>query len=238
LAGTEVVFETWLSKSEHSWLYDHGVGGRAIMPGTGLAELLRAAAEQHFDGERVEVLSLVVQAPLRLPEVGAKRVQVVIRDEGGRFEATVYGRDGEGGAGEWVVHGSGELRRADALRDSYLDLEAIRQRCGVAVDVEAAYKAFSAMDMDYGPAFQGLRSVWRGENEALAHLRLPETVEGVEAYGVHPALLDAAIQAIWADMAIRLQAEGPEATQGKLYLLFAMDRVRKAKATVSPPTSY
>ena len=41
----------WLSRSTHGWLYEHRVGGQARVPGAGLAELLRAAAEHRYEGE-------------------------------------------------------------------------------------------------------------------------------------------------------------------------------------------
>ncbi|MGW5450346.1 KR domain-containing protein, partial [Streptomyces asiaticus] len=47
----------------------------------------------------------------------------------------------------------------------------------------------------YGPAFQGLRTVWRRGEEVFAEVALPdEHREEAAGYGIHPALLDAALQ--------------------------------------------
>src|SRR5205807_1318379 len=48
----------------------------------------------------------------------------------------------------------------------------------------------------YGPAFQGLRAVWRRGAEVFAEVRLPEQADDAVAYGIHPALLDAALHPI------------------------------------------
>ncbi|MEO6086871.1 MAG: SDR family NAD(P)-dependent oxidoreductase, partial [Umezawaea sp.] len=46
------------------------------------------------------------------------------------------------------------------------------------------------------PVFQGLRAVWRRDGEVFAEVALPEQVEDAGAFGLHPALLDAALHAV------------------------------------------
>ena len=49
----------------------------------------------------------------------------------------------------------------------------------------------------YGPVFRGLRAAWRLGGEVFAEVRLPEGRAGdAGSFGVHPALLDAVLQAI------------------------------------------
>jgi acyl transferase domain-containing protein len=173
-------------------LYEHRVGDHALMPGAGLAELVRAAAEHAYEGEAAEVVSLVLQAPLVLPEHGGQRVQVVIKDEG---EATVYSQPAEASSGaRWTLHASAEVRRFKETSLVALDLSAIRRQCPNVVDVAHVYETARDAGLDYGEAFRGLRSLHSGEGEALGEVQLPEGVEAVESYGIHPALLDAAFQ--------------------------------------------
>ncbi|MCZ0975399.1 polyketide synthase dehydratase domain-containing protein [Streptomyces albulus] len=50
----------------------------------------------------------------------------------------------------------------------------------------------------YGPAFQGLLAVWRRDGEVFAEAALPEAGRpDAEAFGLHPALLDAGLHAAW-----------------------------------------
>ena len=52
----------------------------------------------------------------------------------------------------------------------------------------------------YGPAFRGLRAAWRRGTDVFAEVALPaETAADAGAFGLHPALLDAALHAILAD---------------------------------------
>jgi acyl carrier protein len=63
------------------------------------------------------------------------------------------------------------------------------------VDVDEVHAAAAAKGLDYGAAFRGMRRLRCGPGEALAEVRLPEEVNGAESYGIHPALLDAAVHA-------------------------------------------
>ncbi|XXY19860.1 beta-ketoacyl synthase N-terminal-like domain-containing protein [Sorangium sp. So ce216] len=59
------------------------------------------------------------------------------------------------------------------------------------------YSQLTARGVEYGGAFRAIEGVWWNESEVLARLRLPEELSsGVGAYRAHPALLDAAFQAI------------------------------------------
>ncbi|HVR06985.1 MAG TPA: type I polyketide synthase, partial [Thermoanaerobaculia bacterium] len=217
MAGAAAVYEAAVSRPAQSWLYDHRVGDRALMPGAGMAELVRAAGEHCSGGAAVEVMSLVLVTPLVLPEQGAQRVQVVVKEEeDGRREVSVYSRGSA--EAEWTLHASGEVRVAEASAPR-MDLAAVRSRCGEPVEVSQAYDEFAAAGLAYGAAFQGLQKLWRGPGEALAEVSLADGVEGAERYGVHPALLDAAFQSV-----IGMAPQGTAHEPG-LSLPFAMERV-------------
>ncbi|MGW3291257.1 type I polyketide synthase, partial [Streptomyces sp. NPDC001002] len=62
------------------------------------------------------------------------------------------------------------------------------------VDLDGFYEGRRAAGLEYGPAFQGLTAVWTEGEEVYAEVALPEGQEP-GAFGIHPALLDAALQA-------------------------------------------
>ena len=52
------------------------------------------------------------------------------------------------------------------------------------------------MGLDYGPGFRGLRAVWQRGTEIFAEVRLPADLAAEAGrFGLHPALLDAALHA-------------------------------------------
>jgi NADPH:quinone reductase-like Zn-dependent oxidoreductase/NADP-dependent 3-hydroxy acid dehydrogenase YdfG len=87
------------------------------------------------------------------------------------------------------------------------------------VDAAPTYARFSAVGLDYGPSFQGIRRLWRGEDEALAEVEL--SAADASEYGLHPALLDACMQAVAG--LFGAETGGDEAA---LFLPFAMGRLR------------
>ncbi|MFV2216686.1 type I polyketide synthase, partial [Actinomadura sp. LOL_016] len=207
-----------LSPGSHPWLTDHAALGTAIVPGAAFAELaIRAGDEVECD--RIEELTL--RQPLVLPRTGAVVLQVVVAtaDQEGRRAVSVYSRP-DGAASPdppWTLHAEGVLvaaavgRRGEALR--VWPPPAARP-----VDLTGFYDDLAERGYEYGPAFQGLRAVWRRGDEVYGEVSLPERqAEGAEGFGVHPALLDAALHTA-------LAAGGP-ATDGPVRLPFAWNGV-------------
>src|SRR5262249_4920069 len=55
----------------------------------------------------------------------------------------------------------------------------------------------AGVGLAYGPGFQGLRAAWRRGDDLFVEADLPEgPAQDVAAFGVHPALLDAALHAL------------------------------------------
>ncbi|WP_343982632.1 polyketide synthase dehydratase domain-containing protein, partial [Streptosporangium amethystogenes] len=99
----------------------------------------------------------------------------------------------------WVRHATGVLSgggRATAGRAWAFDTEVWPPRGASAVELDGLYDRFAEGGFAYGPVFQGLRAVWRRGDEVFAEIALPEQVGDADAYGVHPALLDAALHAV------------------------------------------
>ncbi len=65
------------------------------------------------------------------------------------------------------------------------------------VEVDGVYDGLAAAGLEYGPVFQGLRGVWRRGGEVFAEVALEdEQRAAADLFGVHPALLDAALHAV------------------------------------------
>ncbi|MFB7636776.1 SDR family NAD(P)-dependent oxidoreductase, partial [Streptomyces sp. NPDC056149] len=190
-----VVLTGRLSLSSHPWLADHAVLGSVVLPGTAFVELAVRAGDQ-VGCDVVEELTL--EAPLVLPETGGVAVQVSVEgeDESGRRVVSVFSRLDEGVEGVWVRHASGVLSRAVVELVDVGGFGVWPPVGGVSVDVVGAYEGLAGAGYGYGPVFRGLGGVWREGDVVWAEVGLPERVEGVEGFGVHPALLDAALHAV------------------------------------------
>jgi acyl transferase domain-containing protein/surfactin synthase thioesterase subunit/acyl carrier protein len=193
-AAADAVYELVLSANEPPWLKDHAFGGQVLVPGAAMAELMRAAAHDCFDDSAAVAREIVFERPLIIAGSSAKRVQVVFTDHHTRVALYSQPEGAPKGTG-WTLHARAGVGEASEGLPNQLDVAAIRGRCREPMDVQALYGALAQIGFEYGPAFLGLRSLWRGHGEVLAEIRLPQELDA-QGYGVHPALLDAAVQSI------------------------------------------
>nr|AQT01382.1 SgnS1 [Streptomyces gilvosporeus] len=196
--GEGLLFTTRLSLQTHPWLAGHVVMGSVLLPGTAFAELaLRAADEVGCD--RVDELTLA--APLVLPEHGGVQLQLRVgpADASGRRTLTARSRAEGDGDRPWVQHATGVLAEGESTPEPGYDFhtESWPPADAAPVELSGLYPDFAAHGFDYGPHFQGLRTAWRRGDEVFAEVALPAEAEGeASAYGLHPALLDAALHVV------------------------------------------
>ena len=190
-ASGGVVLTGRLSVSSQGWLADHAVSGAAVFPGAGFVELAIRAGDEV--GCSV-VDELTLQAPLMLPDSGSVAVQVVVGPavEAGQRSVSIFSR-ADAGSG-WVCHAEGALKSGSV--EPGADLSVWPPAGAVAVDLADGYQQLAARGYGYGPAFRGLTATWVRGDEVFAEVRLPDAAGGVRGFGVHPALLDAAMHAV------------------------------------------
>ncbi len=229
-----------LSVGRQPWLADHVVAGMVLVPGTTFVEIaLRAGVEAGC-----EVLQeLVHEAPLVLAGQGAVQLQVSLGepDESGQRAIEIFTRpDGGAADGSWVEegwtrHARGVLAADAEASDGHApaDLRAVEQQAGLfaagawpppgaePVPVDELYDYFAGVGLEYGPAFLAVRAAWRRGEETFTEVRLPEAQQGpARSFNVHPALLDAAIQA----GGVQMMAQ--RAPEDRMILPFAWSRAR------------
>jgi acyl transferase domain-containing protein len=189
-----------LSVQAQPWLADHVVAGQVLVPAAVLAEMAVRAGDQVGCG-RVE--ELLIEAPLVLTGLGGVQVQVTggPAGEDGRREIAIYARP-EAGApdGRWTRHAGGTLAATSGVAAGEgPDLLEWPPAGAQPVSLDGFYDRLAAAGLAYGPAFANLRAAWRRDTpqgpEIFAEVALPEGTD-VAGYGVHPALLDAALHAI------------------------------------------
>ncbi|MGV9568027.1 type I polyketide synthase, partial [Streptomyces sp. NPDC003480] len=186
VAGGEVTVLTGrLSVKSVPWLADHAVHGQVLFPGTGFVELaLRAGDEVGLD--RIDELTLAV--PLVLPETAAVHIQV-------RVDGTAFGvfSRPEHTDGPWTQHAFGALAASEAAT---ADFSTWPPAGAEAIALDGFYERLADLGFGYGPMFRGLTTAWRRGGDIYAEVVLPDQTAGqADAYGLHPALLDAVLHA-------------------------------------------
>ncbi|RSN45174.1 polyketide synthase [Amycolatopsis sp. WAC 04197] len=189
-----VVLTGQLSPSRQRWLADHVIGGRAILPGAAVIDMaIRAGDEVGCSFLR----ELIMTTPIVLAAGAKVDVQVSVGDEDdtGARELEVHTRQaGRTDRDSWIRNATGVLTPAETgPADS--DLSPWPPPGAQPIDLDGFYARMEASGLAYGPAFQGLRAAWSVGNDTFAEVELPaEAADDAGRFGIHPALLDAALQ--------------------------------------------
>ncbi|WP_239342504.1 acyltransferase domain-containing protein, partial [Frankia sp. CiP3] len=202
-----------VSLNTHPWLADHVIADAVVVPGAAMVEFVIAA------GDRVDcsVLDeLVIHAPLPVPASGVVEIQVHVAETDGTGRRPVMVSSRLAGTPEWQRNAEGFLTPMAASVADGADLRAWPPPGAEPVSVEDFYERLVDHGYAYGPLFQGLSAVWVREGDLFGEVTLPEGAD-IDGYGIHPALLDAALH-------ISMVAT-PAGDTGEVMVPFAWNRV-------------
>jgi acyl transferase domain-containing protein len=206
LAGEKgIVLTGRLGVDSHPWLSDHAVLGRTLLAGSVFVELALHAGGLVGAGSIAE---LAFGAPLVLGD-GAVRLQVVVgeADASGCRTVEIHSRpesvEGSFADGGWKCHANGVLVAGEGIAGNAVSQDATSlagvwpPRGADPLELDGVYERLVERGYDYGPVFQGLTAAWRDGEELFAEVSLPEDQRSAAgSFGLHPALLDAALHAV------------------------------------------
>ncbi|MFF2965063.1 SDR family NAD(P)-dependent oxidoreductase, partial [Streptomyces sp. NPDC057963] len=199
--GDGAVLTGRISLQSHPWLADHAVGETVLMPGTGYVEMAIRAGD-HVGCGRIGELTL--RSPLVVPQSGSVTIQISVGppDGAGHRTFSVHARrehhDSTANAeSDWTCHATGTLTAgAPSPGASTITGPAVWPPEGaVSLPVDGRYAELAELGYNYGPVFQGLTAAWRLGETVYAEVGLPEGTDNTR-FGLHPALLDAALHTI------------------------------------------
>ncbi|WP_088644884.1 type I polyketide synthase [Micromonospora wenchangensis] len=165
------------------WVADHVLRGETVLPGTALLGLAGHAGG-HLGLPTVEQLTL--HTPLVLPADGAVELRVTVDGAGA---VTVHGKPPGGG---WTRHASGTLSNRELPPEAVGDWPP-----ATAEPVRVDYARLADAGYGYGPDCRLLGAVWRTGDEWYAEVG---PVAPDHRFGLHPALLDAALHPLALDL--------------------------------------
>jgi acyl transferase domain-containing protein/NADPH:quinone reductase-like Zn-dependent oxidoreductase len=222
LPDGQLVHSGRICLATHPWLADHAIAGVPVLAGAALVDLVLWAARRTATQEIEE---LTLQSPLVVPEHDAVALQIhiAVADEDGARPVSVHSRPLTGDAGvKWICHARGRLTAERTADGAGLGETWPPDGCSE-LDLTGLYDRLAAVGYQYGPLFQGLRSVWQDGEHVFAEIALPEdgqlALAPADRFALHPAALDAALHALLARML-------DDEDGGELLLPFAWGGVR------------
>ena len=181
------------------WLGDHVIEDMTVFPGAGYVEACLALHAAVADAEPAIIENLEFTNALTLKPLAGVELQWSF-DPKTRVCTASSRAHGEDQA--WQNHATASILNSSPWRATPRDPGAIEARCPTQIDIGQLYAELATRGLNYGLAFQCVRALRRGESEVMARLELGEAeATAVANYRIHPALLDAAFQALIATCA-------------------------------------
>ncbi|MCP4160489.1 MAG: SDR family NAD(P)-dependent oxidoreductase, partial [Deltaproteobacteria bacterium] len=208
------------------FLSDHVVKGQRILPGVAYLEMAQTAATHTTgslrEGKNSILLKNVVW--IRPIAVGDENVQVHIGlfpEDNGEIAYKIYCDSEEG---DTKVYSQGNALLCKTPESTTLDIKTIQEECNKTIlSSSQCYDVFKSIELEYGPAYQGIEKVYVGENQALSKLALPSIVSDTKNhYILHPCMLDSAFQSLIGFM----QGSADTENRGKPALPFALQELQ------------
>ena len=218
------VWEAAVDVPKFPYLRDHRVDGEVVFPASGHLELAWAVAGEQFRHEPFFLEHLHFDLPLILPENSRYPLDVRLEIVSGEGDYRICSRPADAAADTpWARHSSGRINTLHDRFDSpRVSLDDLRRRFDDrdSLPVEPFYDTIRAAGLDYGVRFRCIQQLWHRGHEILVRLELPaDLVHESRRNHVHPALLDACLHAVFADVH---RHGDPE----RIFLPYRIDRVR------------
>ncbi|TDC44785.1 SDR family NAD(P)-dependent oxidoreductase, partial [Micromonospora sp. KC207] len=157
------------------------------------------------------VHELTLHTPLTIP--ADVHVRISTPDDNGHHDLTITSPAG--------LHATGILTTAALDPDD--DLSTWPPTGAASVPVDDLYDRLADAGFGYGPVFQGLRAAWIDGDDVYAEIELPADAD-TTGYGLHPALLDAALHGL-------LLGSAPDDRGPRLPFAFQQVQLRRPGAT-------
>jgi polyketide synthase 5 len=198
------VWQGDVGTADQPWLGDHQIRNVAVLPGAAYCEMALAAARTVL-GEASEVRDVRFEQALLLDDETTVGASASLLSPGVVDFTVETSQDGQ-----IVRQASAELHTADAGLTPAYDVAALLATHPDSAEGEDVRTRMDQRGMQYGPAFSGLGVVHTGEGDTmLAEVALPRQIRSQQdAYGVHPALLDACFQSVEAHPHVQALGEG------------------------------
>ncbi|HET6317184.1 MAG TPA: polyketide synthase dehydratase domain-containing protein, partial [Chloroflexota bacterium] len=230
------LWQTELDLEHLAYLRDHRVEGHVVLPAAAYLDMVLGAAGQLSGSPPARcsdhVEHVQFQHALVLPEQGSVVLQLVLSPAGaGSFSWQIASQTEPGTSDSaWRVHASGTVRLQVAVNELHAAAPQPDLADTPMVRGDELYAALADQGLLYGPAFQGIRQLWRHDGHVLADIRLPEHLSSqADKYRLHPALLDSALQVLGAAL------PGPSQSNAGVWLPVGLERLQLHLRTASAP---
>ena len=211
-----LAWENQLDPAGLPMLADHVVDGGAAFPGAGYVEMALAAARAHFGTQSCAVENLEIRLPVVFQPQHSKLFRFTVDVRTASFTIETRERMSDEA---WSLNVTGRLLASGCALGADGDTATLQVTTLTALlaqppmSGDTLYANTAAIGLNYGPAFQWVRSVHVDADAdiALAEVEMPavlaQSATAADAYALHPALMDSGFHPLFALLGSADQAE-------------------------------
>ena len=191
------------------FLTNHIIDDQKILPGVFYLELAIQANNHIFSGKTTQITNVNWVAPLTVSGANERQYKnahaEMLDSEAVNVETTCV-QSGQHNtfevlSGQQIRHCFGEVSDNTPLVNEFLpkaknEFDQVLSECFIELSKNQCYKILSDKKLQYGSEFQGIEKLNIGHREAIAKIKLPESLlSDFEHFLLHPSLMDSILQA-------------------------------------------
>lgn len=220
LHPNEILFESKIGVHSPNFLKHHRVYNDAVMPAAAYLEMVLAAGISLYKSDNCAIVDFVIQQALIFPDEQLQTIQLIFSPKDAQsysFEIFSLTSGQEHSFSERLLHAFGKVVvRDQGPKQAPINLPEMLTQSLEKLSIEAYYEDCRKRGVDYGSSFQVMENLWVHDGEAIAEIKLPHTLHQESGnYQIHPVLIDACIQVLWAAL--------PEFAKAETYLPVSLE---------------
>ncbi len=182
------------------FLAEHKVEDEIVVPAAAYIEMALAAAQEAKLKPLYNLSDVYFSRKMVLPKDKEVFIQTILSpEEKERFSFKIFSRSGEMLSWENHVNAIFLEGSANEATDEFEERlsEVFKKEYSSKLSGEKFYHSLKMSGLSYGKTFQGIKNIWNKSRKAIAEVQLPSSLPlDLDPYQIHPALLDACLQAI------------------------------------------
>lgn len=175
------------------WMDDHKIESMTVIPGAAYVEAGLALHEKTFENQACTLQNLEFHQVLVVDE---KKVQMFHTQYNPSTKGySVFSRYREDDS-PWTLHATGRMLKDTVSRTiPTFGFGEVQKRCTKELSAPDLYVTLANRGLHYGPWFQGIKQIFKGDNEVLVRIEGNESLAiNTDNYLLHPTILDSGFQ--------------------------------------------
>ncbi|XP_078000620.1 phthioceranic/hydroxyphthioceranic acid synthase-like [Glandiceps talaboti] len=196
LATRESTYKCVVTQEDFPYVYDHIVDGAVVLPGAVYAELAMESWLSFVPHATAEGFRMAIEflSPLQITQdneicIHFKEGGSSKNDESCTFSVTCGPKPN--------AIGKISMETTNTSTPRYVNIQAMKDRCDKEIDVAKMYDDLAKVGYTYGTTIRCVSQGWKGNDEALSILTIPEMIkQQLPKTVIHPVILDGMLQTI------------------------------------------